>query len=183
MNSKDFIINKLRKLIKKLPAVKISYNFHELSDTHSVEILPKDIYHNNKLFKQLEEDLIIDFITKYPTESLCFLTEDSIIPIESIELAFIGDSYEDLNSSYCTILQYEGELFKDSYYQVFNDIFRDFKPEISGSFILEQEIKGIYSLPSFFSQNEVFSVQSNDSDQDNEPSDKFTFDTDYSLAA
>ena len=183
MNSKDFIINKLRKLIKKFPALKASYSFQELSDTHSLAILSKDCYYGNQLFKQHEEDLIVDFVTKYPVESLCFLTEDSIIPIDNIELALTGDTYKDLNSSYCTILEYEGELFDNSYYEAFDDIFRDFKPEISGSFILEQEIKGIYSLPSLFSQNHLVTVLDKETDREDNPSDYFTPDTDYSLAA
>ena len=80
------------------PSAKVSYNFHELSDTHFVEVIPKDIYYGNEFFKQTEEELLVEFIGKYPLESLCFLTADSIVPIENISLTFIGETYKDHNS-------------------------------------------------------------------------------------
>ena len=75
MNSTDFVIDIIDKLVIKYPEIRCRYEFEYLTDTHLVEISPKFFYDSNKEFSEEEIDIISNFIDNFSSESLCFVDD------------------------------------------------------------------------------------------------------------
>ncbi|MBT2560595.1 hypothetical protein J7E50_07090 [Pedobacter sp. ISL-68] len=152
MGPKEYITTKMEQLIKEFDTLKISYSFHELTDTHSVEVIPNESYHNNNEFKNWEIDFVYDFMNLFPNDSICVLTDDSIMPIENIEFYYEGENYNCHSKHMSTIVENE-HVFESKFYETFESIFNTHKPQIEGEFSFNQPLIDVNSLPSIFNQN------------------------------
>ena len=82
MKSQTFLIAQLDKLVEKMPYIQLKYEFEGIGKTHCVEVLPINLFKNNKSYIDFEMDLILSFITLFPHENLVFLSENSLYKIE-----------------------------------------------------------------------------------------------------
>lgn len=151
ITSKDYIKSRMESLVKEFKNIKTSYSFHELSGTHSIEIIPRDVYYIEEGISDWENNLILDFIDLYPQESLCVLTDDSIIPIQDVEFELYGSEFglEKL-ICYSTELTYDANLFQDHFYNTFQTIFETHIADISKKITYSQDLIDVNSLPSLF---------------------------------
>jgi hypothetical protein len=98
MTATDFIINRINELIKVFPNVRVRYENHQLSNTHFVEVVPNEVYRLNEEFQLWEETVVFQFIEKFPDQNLCFITDDAIVGIETVNYEAKGDLYDLLYS-------------------------------------------------------------------------------------
>lgn len=82
MESTDFILRELEQLVVLFPNVKVRYEYNDLANVHTVEIVPNDIFYSNNDYMNWERKIVDDFISKYPTENVCFISDDALVGIE-----------------------------------------------------------------------------------------------------
>lgn len=93
MTSIDFIHIKLKELVQLFPTVRARYDYDMLSDTHSVEVVPSNLYYNDDNFNDWQTNVLLKFMSLYGDESLCFISDDSIVGIEKIDFEVLGSKY------------------------------------------------------------------------------------------
>lgn len=94
MNSKVFVIKELEMMINHFSEIKVSYEFDEKALVHVVEILPQEVYHQDRSYLIWENDLFERFIAAYPSENICFVTEDAIPGIDKPNYEKEGVDYK-----------------------------------------------------------------------------------------
>ena len=85
MTSFDFICLKINELQAKMPSLSIRYQYDRLRDDHIVEVLPAEVYNDNYKFAELETGLSLEFMDQFPDQNLMFVTEGSLIEVESVD--------------------------------------------------------------------------------------------------
>ena len=83
MTAKKFVIREINNLIEKFPYLQARYEVSDFSKSHYIEISPKIFYQTDKSYRAYEQSILIDFIKKYPLESLTFLTTDDLLTLEN----------------------------------------------------------------------------------------------------
>ncbi len=78
MDSKLFVIKELEMMVSHFPETKVSYEFDEKALVHVVEILPQEVYYQDGSYLIWENDFFERFIASYPSENICFVTENAI---------------------------------------------------------------------------------------------------------
>jgi hypothetical protein len=82
MNAKNYIINELDVFIKTFSNVRVRYEYNENTLTHIIEVVPHDVYYFNDEYIIWESKLFDKFINLYPTENICFITDDALVGIK-----------------------------------------------------------------------------------------------------
>lgn len=98
MKARDFIINKINDLVIVFPNIRVRYENHHLSNSHFVEVVPNEVYRLNKEYQLWEEEVVFKFIENYPDQNLCFITDDALVGIETIDYEAKGELYDILYS-------------------------------------------------------------------------------------
>ncbi|MDR1974136.1 MAG: hypothetical protein LBQ31_05620 [Bacteroidales bacterium] len=83
MSSYDYIINELEIFIKQFSKVRVRYEHDKQASVHVIEIVPNDVYHLNEEYISWEVDMLNKFVTVYPTENICFISDDASVGIEN----------------------------------------------------------------------------------------------------
>jgi hypothetical protein len=91
--SKEYIKKELKKFVKQFPQVKIRYEFHEMANTHFVEVLPYEVYSAHPGYILWENGMRAEFIKRYPAEGICFISDDTTVKVENAELTLCGADY------------------------------------------------------------------------------------------
>ena len=94
MTPQDFIINSLNGLVMEFPYVRARYENHLLSNAHFVEVVPNEVYRLNEEYQKWEEKVTFQFIEKFPSENLCFISDDAIVGIGNIDYEAKGELFE-----------------------------------------------------------------------------------------
>lgn len=150
MISQEYIKSKISVLIEDVKSLKVNYSFHELSSTHSLEIIPSEIYYSNEVLKAWELNTILEFIESYPEESLCILTDDSILPIEHVDFSVLGKDFKEVREKYLIDLDLIVEFSDDNFYDTFEEIFITYSPESLERMSYNQKIIDVNTLPSAY---------------------------------
>ena len=93
MESKEFVINELKKFIKQFPRAMVRYEHHEPTNAHFVEVLPNEIYHFDKDYISWENNTWDKFVKEYPCEGFCCFTDNDMFELENVELTLRGADY------------------------------------------------------------------------------------------
>lgn len=93
MEAKNFIYNELKVFIKKFSKTRVRYEYDQNALVHVVEVLPNEVYHLDNDYIYWENDLFNRFITQFPTENICFISDDALVGIEKPELVIEGLEY------------------------------------------------------------------------------------------
>ena len=92
MKATDFIINKLNAFVKVFKNAKIRYDFDEKAQVHTIEVVPQYVYDSNE-FENWENSIFDEFVDKYPTQNICFVSEDALVGIENELFSISGEYY------------------------------------------------------------------------------------------
>ena len=93
MTATEFIKSNLYKFISEFPHAKVSYEHEIICNTHYIQIEPSSLYNDDTDYINWEERTTLDFIDKYSSENICFVTNDSIVTITNSEFELIGNQY------------------------------------------------------------------------------------------
>lgn len=85
MLAKEFIFEKLTTLAQQFPGVTIKYDFDSMIKTHIVELSPISEYYNNDLLTDNWIEIAKEFLEKFPTEDISFISTDSILKVTNPE--------------------------------------------------------------------------------------------------
>lgn len=94
MTEKDFLLQSIDDLVKTFPNTRVRYENHSLSNTHFVEVVPNEVYRLNAEYQKWEENIVFQFIQLFPTQNICFISDDAIVGIENIEYEAKGVLYD-----------------------------------------------------------------------------------------
>jgi hypothetical protein len=83
MNSVNYVTTLLHNIIQQFPTTKISYEYDSWDDDHYIKVEPQSVYASIQ-FSKYETKIIYDFIESYPSESICFITENSLVDLDGI---------------------------------------------------------------------------------------------------
>jgi len=92
MNSKEYLINKLKELHAKL-SLSFRLEYDDFDYSHTIEVKPMRAYYHDKKYIEAEQKLVLDFIKKYPYELLGFYNKRSWYKITNPCFS-IGDAFE-----------------------------------------------------------------------------------------
>ena len=97
MTELDFIKKSIDELVKKFPQTRVRYENHELSNTHFIEVVPNNVYRLNNEYQKWEENIVFQFIEKYPNQNICFISDNALVGIENVDYDVKGHFYDLLN--------------------------------------------------------------------------------------
>lgn len=102
--AKAFLISNLKKIFLKLENVEISYEFRDSSQTHIIEVKPNSIYKTCEKYIREEIELEDSFYENFPSETMLFITEDSLSKIKSPDLVLKYKLAYNIANTYTPIL-------------------------------------------------------------------------------
>ena len=82
MSSKDYIINALNTFIQVFREARVRYEYDELALVHFIEVTPKHLYDSEE-FCQWEDGIFESFVSEYPNENICFVSDDALCGVEN----------------------------------------------------------------------------------------------------
>lgn len=136
MNSTKYIISKIDELVRLFPAMKLSYQVDDWSETHFIEVLPKDLFecYEDK-FVAAQNKVVLDFIQNYPDEGLAFITKDDLFSVNNPVYIKVGVNYEQALAS---LMWHSSPV---------EQLLNDFEPQIDSHLTLTQKIEEINQNP------------------------------------
>jgi len=102
--AKAFLISNLKKIFLKLENVEISYEFRDSSQTHIIEVKPNSNYKTCEKYIREEIELENSFYENFPSETMLFITEDSLSKIKSPDLVLKYKLAYNIANTYTPIL-------------------------------------------------------------------------------
>lgn len=93
MDAKEFIKNELSLFIKQFTKTKASYEYDSSTLVHFVEVVPNEIFRHNSDYINWEEDMYQRFISSFPDQTICFVSDDDPVRVEFPEESFEGIDY------------------------------------------------------------------------------------------
>ena len=96
MNSIDFVIQELNLFVEQFPKTRVRYEFDEKALVHVVEVVPNEVYHLDDAYVAWEEQMFNKFIGFFPSENICFISDDALVGIESPVFIKNGKEYESI---------------------------------------------------------------------------------------
>jgi hypothetical protein len=115
-----FLKNKLEFLTNEIEGIMYRYEFRESSQSHVIEITPREIYENNKVYRDLELKIEQEFENNFPQEEILFVTEGSLIKISNTNISFSGKSIiQDTVNEVDVIDNYECFEYLSKFYSCF----------------------------------------------------------------
>lgn len=79
----EYIKNNLNHIATSFPNTCFKYGFDKTIKTHVIEITPEDDFYNSELLSEAWVNMSVDFMTKYPTEDIVFISSDSSLALEN----------------------------------------------------------------------------------------------------
>ena len=137
MNAQEYIIKGLNVLIDGFPQLKVEYELDESTNSHFIEVLPKEEFQLNERYANFEANLIFNFIERFPFEEITFISKGDIYEIKNpvfVKEGFLYDLkvYIDQFSpvEFCNDSEINIEAFKlsfnDSYIEIFEESFSNY---------------------------------------------------------
>jgi len=83
MNPVEYIKSELEIFIKRFSKVRVRYEHDKKAIIHTIEIVPNEIYHMDDEYILWESEMFDKFVALYPTENICFISDDALVGIEN----------------------------------------------------------------------------------------------------
>ncbi len=93
MDSKKFIKDELTAFIERFSKTRVRYEYDPNALVHIVEVLPNEVYSLDRDYIEWEDDCYNRFVAQFPTENICFVSDDAIIEITAPDLVLEGTKY------------------------------------------------------------------------------------------
>jgi hypothetical protein len=82
MESKNYIVNELERIKSIFPEISFKYKYIESELLYIIYVEPLEIYENDQNYMKEESDLLYNFENKFLTESIMFISENSLTKME-----------------------------------------------------------------------------------------------------
>jgi ribulose bisphosphate carboxylase small subunit len=91
--SKEFIVKELENFVKQFPQTRVRYEYNELANVHFIEITPNEVYHSDENYSLWEDKTWDKYVKLYPSEGICFVSDDDFVGVKNAELTLYGAEY------------------------------------------------------------------------------------------
>lgn len=98
MTSKEYIIAELGKFVKSFQQTRARYEIGNDGVTHIIEIVPNEVYHMDDSYLEWEDQFFNNFVSQFPHENICFITDDSALSIIKPLFTVEGLSYAPIST-------------------------------------------------------------------------------------
>lgn len=88
MRAREFVISKIEALLSANPTMKFGYKVDKYTGTHLISVLPLYTYENDENYMFFESNINKEFSVLFPSESILFVSTDSLNWFEDPELKF-----------------------------------------------------------------------------------------------
>lgn len=99
MTAREYIRKNLESLIGKFPHIRVRYEYDGMAEVHVVEVVPNEVYRLDDAYIKWEEQMIDGFIQRFPTQNICFVSDDALVGIRDAEYILEGLAYAPLSVS------------------------------------------------------------------------------------
>lgn len=93
MNALDYIAFGLNEFIKSFPHTRVSYEYDIYASTHYIEVTPSDVYHLDKKYIEWEKSFIKAFISQFPDQNICFISDDAPVGLDRASFTLTGKEF------------------------------------------------------------------------------------------
>jgi hypothetical protein len=93
MSSNEYLKLELNSFIAEFSQTRVRYEFDILSGTHFIEIVPKETYYLDSNYIKWESSMFDRFIELYPSELICFISDDALVGLVNIDYELIGKDF------------------------------------------------------------------------------------------
>lgn len=97
MTAKEYVRKSLEILIGKFPHVRVRYEHDRMAEVHVIEVVPNEVYRLDDAYIQWEEKTTDEFIDLFPTQNICFISDDALVGIRNAEYVLEGLTYAPLS--------------------------------------------------------------------------------------
>ncbi|QKJ28508.1 hypothetical protein HQ865_01610 [Mucilaginibacter mali] len=94
MNTFEFVTGMIDKIVDNFPFIQCRYQYDNFDNSHFVEVLPAKYLQECDDLTLMRNSFIIDFIKKFPSESLTFVTDGDLIELDDIIYLKQGKGYK-----------------------------------------------------------------------------------------
>lgn len=94
MSASEFVIEKINAIVELFPFVSCRYQFDEFSQSHYIEVIPKQYLEISEDFTLFQCDVISEFMDEFPNESVTFITEGDLVEIRDVLYSASGKLYK-----------------------------------------------------------------------------------------
>lgn len=88
----DYLKKQLTTFVGSFKNAKVSYEYDELAEIHTVEILPQSVFDSDE-FAKWESDFFVKAYSEIPGEDVGFISEDAYVGIEHVDWTIQGEEY------------------------------------------------------------------------------------------
>lgn len=88
-----FIKSELGKFIELFPQTRVRYEYDSKALVHCIEIVPNETYHLDKDYIIWENEITNKFIDTFNFQNICFVSDDAIVGLTSIDFQLIGTRF------------------------------------------------------------------------------------------
>jgi hypothetical protein len=92
MSAKEYIKKKLSEFLLEFKTAKVSYEYDALAATHSIQVLPQEVYDSSKFSEWLNE-FYKDAIAQYPDDFIAFISQNDYPGLTAPEYELCGTEY------------------------------------------------------------------------------------------
>lgn len=89
----EYIKSELKSFIIKFPKTRVRYENDNNSNTHSIEVVPNEVYRLDKDYITWEDNFFDAFINEFPDQNICFISDDAIVGLDKIDFELCGKEY------------------------------------------------------------------------------------------
>ena len=89
----EYIKSELKYFIIKFPKTRVRYENDINSNTHSIEVVPNEVYRLDKDYITWEDNFFDAFINEFPDQNICFISDDAIVGLDKIDFELSGKEY------------------------------------------------------------------------------------------
>lgn len=89
----EFIKSELKNFIVEFPKTRVRYENDINSNTHSIEIVPNEIYRLDKDYITWEDNFFDAFINEFPDQNICFISDDAIVCLDKVDFELSGKEF------------------------------------------------------------------------------------------
>ena len=90
MNATEYILGALGDLAEKFPQIRARYEYDRRIESHFIEVIPNDVYHLDDAYIAWENNMTDEFIALFPTQNICFISDDAVVGIRNTEYIIEG---------------------------------------------------------------------------------------------
>lgn len=88
----DYLKKQLTTFVGSFKNAKVSYEYDEFAEIHTVEILPQSVFDSDE-FAKWESDFFVKAYSEIPGEDVGFISEDAYVGIEHVDWTIQGEEY------------------------------------------------------------------------------------------